>query len=482
MSHPIIPIVPVPAEAPGDTETVWLYEKRRQIYPRAVHGWFASWRWVMVWLTQLVFYGLPWLSWNDRPAVLFDLASRRFYIFNLVLHPQDFIYLTVLLVICAYALFLFTAVAGRLWCGFTCPQTVYTEIFLWVERRIEGDRMARMKRDAGPRSFDLLWRKAAKHAAWLAIGIYTGFTFVGYFTPIRTLWAESFTMAFGPWEWFWVLFYGFATYGNAGWLREQVCLYMCPYARFQSAMFDHDTMIVSYDPQRGEPRGSRPRSADPRALGKGDCIDCTLCVQVCPTGIDIRQGLQYACIGCAACVDVCNDVMDKMKYPRGLIRFATQNGLAQRLTPKQTWRRVFRPRVLIYSAVLLLICGAFVTSLALRSPFRVDVVRDRGVLARMVGEGHIENVYRLQVMNATEVAQRFRVKVEGLDSATIASQPDFEVGPAEARWLPVSVQIGPDAARRLGAGVHPLKFEVETIDAQGDKSEVKEKSTFVVPR
>ena len=482
MIPPVIPIVAAPVESSGDTETVWLYEKRRQIYPRAVHGWFAGWRWAMVWLTQLVFYGLPWLSWNDRPAVLFDLASRRFYIFNLVLHPQDFIYLTVLLVICAYALFLFTAVAGRLWCGFTCPQTVYTEIFLWVERHIEGDRIARMKRDAGPRSVDRLWRKGAKHAAWLAIGVYTGFTFVGYFTPIRSLWAESFTMSFGPWEWFWVLFYGLATYGNAGWLREQVCLYMCPYARFQSAMFDHDTMIVSYDPQRGEPRGSRPRSAEPRALGKGDCIDCTLCVQVCPTGIDIREGLQYACIGCAACIDVCDQVMDKMKYPKGLIRFATQHGLAQRLDAKQTWRRVFRPRVLIYSAVLLLICAAFATSLALRSPFRVDVVRDRGVLARMVGEGNIENVYRLQVMNATETTQRFRVKVEGLDGATVASQPDFEVGPAEARWLPVSVQIGADVARRLGSGVHPVKFEVESVDASGDKSEVEEKSTFVVPR
>ena len=355
-------------------------------------------------------------------------------------------------------------------------------MFLWIERKVEGERHQRMKLDAGGMTLDKLGKKWLKHALWIGLALWTGFTFVGYFTPIRQLWAESFTLSFGPWEWFWVLFYGVATYGNAGWLREQVCLYMCPYARFQSAMFDHDTMIVSYDPQRGEPRGSRPRSADPRALGKGDCIDCTLCVQVCPTGIDIRQGLQYACIGCAACVDVCNDVMDKMKYPRGLIRFATQNGLAQRLTARQTWRRVFRPRVLIYSAVLLLICGAFVTSLALRSPFRVDVVRDRGVLARMVGEGHIENVYRLQVMNATEVAQRFRVSVEGLDGATVASQPDFEVGPAEARWLPVSVQISPDAARRLGGGVHPLKFEVETVDAQGDRSEVKEKSTFVVPR
>ena len=483
MTRPVIPIVPAPATGgDGEGETVWLYEKRTQIYPRSVKGWFAGWRWTLVWITQLVFYGLPWLTWNNRPAVLFNLEARRFYIFDLVLYPQDFIYLTALLIICAYSLFLFTAVAGRLWCGFACPQTVYTEIFLWVERHIEGDRMARMKRDAGPRSFDRVWRKAAKHAVWLAIGVYTGFTFVGYFTPIRTLWAESFTMGFGPWEWFWVLFYGFATYGNAGWLREQVCLYMCPYARFQSAMFDHDTMIVSYDPKRGEPRGSRPRTADPRALGKGDCIDCTLCVQVCPTGIDIRQGLQYACIGCAACIDVCNDVMDKMKYPKGLIRFATQNGLAKGFDAKQTLQRVFRPRVLIYTAVLLLICTAFITSLALRSPFRVDVVRDRGALARMVGEGQIENVYRLQVMNSTETAQRFRLKVEGIDGATLSSRPDFEVGPAEARWLPVSVLISPETASRIGPGVHTLHFEIESMESDGSKAEVKEKSTFVVPR
>ncbi len=478
----VIPIVPVPAAAGAEGETVWLYEKRQQIYPRSVSGLFARWRWAMVWITQLVFYGVPWLVWNGRPAVLFDLGARRFYIFGLVLHPQDFIYLTALLVICAYSLFLFTAVAGRLWCGFACPQTVYTEIFLWVERHIEGDRVARMKRDAGAATFDRLWRKGTKHAAWLAIGVYTGFTFVGYFTPIRQLWAESFTWGFGPWEWFWVLFYGFATYGNAGWLREQVCLYMCPYARFQSAMFDHDTMIVSYDPERGEPRGSRPRSADPRALGKGDCIDCGLCVQVCPTGIDIRQGLQYACIGCAACVDVCDGVMDKMSYPKGLIRFATQNGLAQRLDTRQTLKRVLRPRVLIYTAVLLLICTAFITSLALRSPFRVDVVRDRGALARIVGEGMIENVYRLQVMNATESVQSYRVTVTGLDGATVASRPHFEVRPAEARWLPVSVQIGPEAASHLGPGAHRVVFSIERLDDGDEPARVQEKSTFVVPR
>jgi cytochrome c oxidase accessory protein FixG len=313
---------------------VSLYQKSQKIYPRAVSGWFMRWRWTLVFATQLVFYGMPWLQWNGRQAVLFDLAARRFYIFDLVLYPQDFIFLTGILIICAYSLFLFTAVAGRLWCGYACPQTVYTEIFMWIERRIEGDRVARMKLDASPWTFDKVWRKTAKQGAWLALGLWTGFTLVGYFTPIKTLWAESFTLSFGPWEWFWVLFYGFATYGNAGWMREQVCKYMCPYARFQSAMFDKDTLIISYDPARGDPRGSRSRKADPKALGLGDCIDCLLCVQVCPTGIDIRKGLQYECIGCAACIDVCDGVMDKMNYPRGLIRYATQNSMTNAWTPR----------------------------------------------------------------------------------------------------------------------------------------------------
>jgi len=475
-----IPIRPVGADT---EETVWLYEKRRQIYPRAVHGVFAAWRWALVWATQLLFYGLPWLGWGDRPSVLFDLAARRFYIFGLVLHPQDFIYLAVLLVICAYALFLFTAVAGRLWCGFACPQTVYTEIFLWVERRIEGDRHARMKRDGAAHGIDWAWRKSAKHAVWLAIGLWTGFTFVGYFTPIRTLGAEVATFGLGPWEAFWIGFYGLATYGNAGWLREQVCLYMCPYARFQSAMFDRDTMIVSYDAQRGEPRGSRPRRADPAALGKGSCIDCGLCVEVCPTGIDIRQGLQYACIGCAACVDVCDGVMDKMAYPRGLIRFATQRGLAEGLDRRQTWKRVFRPRVLIYGAVLGAIALAFLASLALRSPLRVDVVRDRGALARQVTHGAIENVYRLQLMNATESTQRVRVTVTGLDGARVATPADLGLAPAEARWLPVSVQIGPEAAAALGPGAHRIEFVIERDAPAGEHAApVRERSTFVVPR
>ena len=482
----VVPIAASANEGAAKPATVSLYQSEKKIYPRAVSGWFAGWRWALVWFTQLLFYGLAWLPWNGRQAVLFDLSVRRFYIFDLVLYPQDFIYLAALLIVSAYALFLFTAVAGRLWCGFACPQTVYTEIFMWVEQRIEGDRIARMRLDAGARTLEWWLRKAAKHAVWIAIALWTGFTFVGYFTPIRTLWAQAFTLDFGPWEWFWVNFYGFATYGNAGFMREQVCKYMCPYARFQSAMFDRDTLIIGYDTARGEPRGSRPKSLAHDALaaaGKGECIDCTLCVQVCPTGIDIRKGLQYECIGCAACIDVCDDVMDKMKYPRGLIRYATENSLEQGWTRARMWRRVLRPRVLIYTAILIGITFAFGLSLAVRKPFKVDVVRDRGALARQVEDGRIENVYRLQVMNVTESAQRYRVDVKDLPGGAVTSRPEFEVGPTQERWIAVNVQLPYEAARRLGGGAHPMHFEIERLASPaGGKVEVVEKSTFVVPR
>jgi cytochrome c oxidase accessory protein FixG len=485
----VIPIAPVHSGS--------LYQSEAKVYPRAVSGWFAGWRWALVWATQLVFYGLPWLPWNGRPAVLFDLAARRFYLFDLVLYPQDFIYLAALLIVSAFALFLFTAVAGRLWCGYACPQTVYTELFLWIERRIEGDRIARMRLDAAPPSLAKWSRKLAKHAAWFALALATGFTFVGYFTPIRSLAAEALALSFGPWEGFWVLFYGFATYGNAGFMREQVCKYMCPYARFQGVMFDRDTLVIGYDTARGEPLGSRPKSlghAQLAVAGNADFIDCSLCVQVCPTGIDIRKGLQYECIGCAACIDVCNDVMDKMKYPRGLIRYATQNGMANRWTSRQMWKRVARPRVLVYGTVLAAITIAFVASLALRAPFKADVVRDRGTLARLVEDGRIENVYRLQLMNATERTQRFHVEVEGLPGATLPAWRDVEIDPTEARWVPVAVQLPPEQARALGPGAHPMQFRIVLLKRShdedhhdGDASQehaasAREKSTFVVPR
>ena len=481
---------PPPAGAPDDARDVLvsMYRKQEKIYARAVTGWFAAWRWALVWATQLFFYGLPWLEWNARQAVLFDLGARRFYIFGLVLYPQDFIYLTGLLIISAYALFLFTTVAGRLWCGYACPQTVYTEIFMWVERHIEGDRVRRMKLDAGPWTFEKVWRKGGKQLVWMALALWTGFTFVGYFTPIRSLGASVASLGLGPWEWFWILFYSLATYGNAGFLREQVCKYMCPYARFQSAMFDKDTLIISYDAERGEPRGTRGRKTDLAASNLGSCIDCGLCVQVCPTGIDIRKGLQYECIGCAACIDVCDGVMDKMQYPRGLIRYDTQNGMRQHLGRSSMLRRVFRPRVIGYSAVLVLITLALMISLFRRDSFKVDVVRDRGALARVVEDGWVENVYRLQLMNTTESAQRFRVQAKGLSEMVIDVPAVVVVDPAAGKWVPVSVRVPPQVAAQAGAGSHAIQFEVSLINdsatpgAKNGGTTLLEKSTFMVPR
>ena len=474
--HRVIPI----AAVDDSSAVVSLYQTERKIYARSVTGWFSYWRWAMVWATQLVFYGLTWLSMNDRQAMLFDLANRRFYIFNLVLYPQDLIYLTGLLVISALSLFLFTAVAGRLWCGYACPQTVYTEIFMWVERKIEGDRVARMRLDQSGFNAQKLARKSTKHLVWMAIGLWTGFTFVGYFTPIKTLASEVMTWSLGPWEMFWVLFYGFATYGNAGWMREQVCKYMCPYARFQSAMFDRDTLIVTYDEKRGERRGSRPRSDTPaqyQTKGLGDCIDCTLCVQVCPTGIDIRKGLQYECISCSACIDVCNGVMDKMHYPRGLIRNSTQNGMDQNLSRTAMFRRVLRPRVLVYAAILGAVTLGMLWSLLTRTPLKVDVVRDRGVVARMVGQGQIENVYRLQIMNATESRQQYLLSATGIEGLRIMSDSAVAVDAASARWVPMRLQA---MANSAPPGSHPITL---TVTAQGAmQTQVSEKSVFLVPR
>jgi cytochrome c oxidase accessory protein FixG len=476
---------PETAPAPTTEAVVHFYKSDAKIYARAVSGWFAGWRWAAVWFTQILFYGLAWLPWNGRQAVLFDLGARRFYIFDLVLYPQDFIYLTGLLIVAAYSLFLFTAVAGRLWCGYACPQTVYTEIFMWVERHTEGDRMQRMKLDAGPWGANKLLRKGSKQFIWLAIGLWTGFTFVGYFTPIRELAASAMTLSFGPWETFWTLFYGFATYGNAGWMREQVCKYMCPYARFQGAMFDKDTLIIGYDTQRGEPRGTRGRKTDLAQAKLGHCIDCGLCVQVCPTGIDIRKGQQYECIGCAACIDVCDGVMDKMQYPRGLVRYDTQRGLELGLGKAELLKRVFRPRVLVYTTVLVLILAGLGTSLALRSPFRVDVERDRGSIARQVEDGWIENSYRLQVMNATERVQIYRIGVAGLPGSVVDHKGEVTVGPAETRWVPVAVRIPPEQAASLGTGSHRIDFTVERLaeTASGQTARtLNEKSTFLVPR
>ncbi|GJI97435.1 ferredoxin [Duganella caerulea] len=455
-------------------QVIKMYAKREQIYPRETTGRYARLRWLFVWLTQLAFYCSPWMQWNGRQALLFDLVARKFYIFGLVLWPQDFIYLAALLIICAYLLFLATAVAGRVWCGFACPQTVYTKIFLWIELKIEGPRSARMALDRQPPSAAKFGKKTAKHLAWGAVALWTGFTFVGYFTPIKLLGNEVLTLSFGPWEWFWVLFYSFATYGNAGWLREQVCKYMCPYARFQSSMFDRDTLIITYDSERGEPRAPLSKREE---LKGGSCIDCSLCVQVCPTGIDIRKGLQYECIGCAACVDACNGVMDKIGEPRGLIRYSTERAMLMHYTPTEIRKRTLRPRVKIYSGILGLIVIAVVTALSLRTPLKLDVIRDRGAMGREVEEGMIENVYRLQIMNTSEQAHTYRIRVSGIDTLTQVTPDQVRVEGTETKAYPIRLRSAHGAGK---PGSNKIEIELTAVDQPS--LHVEEHAVFFVPR
>ena len=467
----------IPIHAAPPTGGGSFYEKRQKVQPRSIWGRFAAWRWALVWATQLFFYGVPWLQIHGRQALLFDLEQRRFYVFGWLLVPQDFIYLAVLLIISALALFLFTTVAGRLWCGFSCPQTVYTELFLWIERRTEGDRSARLRLDGSGWTAEKIAKRTSKHLLWGGVALWTGVTFVGYFVPIRALVVDlaSFT---GPWQMFWTLFYATATYGNAGFLREQVCKYMCPYARFQSAMMDRDTLVVSYDAARGEgAQGRGPCSKGATRSGQGDCIDCGLCVQVCPVGIDIRNGLQYECIGCGLCIDACNSVMDKLHWARGLIRLSPQSAPGGQPAQSTTWRRIARPRVLLYAAGLVAISVAMVVSLSLRTPLQVDVVRDRGTLSRIVPGGMVENIYRVQMANATERPQRLRLSASGLDGIRVASDAEVWLEAAQDRWVVVRLQAPYGAA---AAGSHPVAIHVQ---AEGDAGlQVAAKTTFLVPR
>jgi cytochrome c oxidase accessory protein FixG len=454
------------------------YESHEKIQVRSVDGFFASWRWGMVWFTQLIFYGLPWLVWNGHQEVLLDLSTRKFYLFGLILWPQDMTFLALLLIIAAYALFLFAAVAGRLFCGYACPQTVYTEIFMWIESRVEGDRLARIKLDAEPLSPRKLARKATKQALWIGVALWTGFTFVSYFTPIRQLATEVLHWQTGGWESFWILFYGFATYGNAGYMREQVCKHMCPYSRFQSAMLDRDTMIVAYDAERGDPRGKRKRGADARAQGQGDCVDCSICVQVCPTGIDIRDGLQYMCIGCGACVDACNQVMDKMGSARGLIRYSSENAVANHWTTAQQWRNLLRPRIVIYTAILGLMIAFLIGGLAERKPIKLDITRDRRVLAREIPGEKLENVYQFQLMNVSENPLHVTFSVSGLPGLTIAEpQGKVDMAPSSSTLSPLRVSI-PDA-RAPASGIYKIDIVATSDDVP--PVVIDSASTFIVP-
>ncbi|MDR3213219.1 MAG: cytochrome c oxidase accessory protein CcoG [Azoarcus sp.] len=451
-----------------------LYAEHKKIYVRATDGLFARWRWVFVLLTQVVFYGLPWLMWNDRQAVLLHLVERKFYIFGWVFWPQDVFFLTILLIISAYSLFFFTAIAGRLWCGYGCPQTVYTELFLWIEQKIEGDHVKRAKLDASPMSRRKFALKTAKYVIWGALALWTSFTFVAYFSPLKELLTSVSTFSFGPWETFWILFYGVFTFVFAGSMREQVCRFMCPYARFQSVMFDPDTLVVTYDEARGEPRTVRRKGED--AAGRGDCIDCGICVQVCPTGIDIRDGLQYECIGCAACIDACDQIMDKIGAPRGLVRYSTENALKRGWGKSEILHHVLRLRTLIYSGVLLLIGTAFIWGLATRIPLRVDVIRDRASLGQEIPGGLVENVYLLRVMNMTEKPRVFVFDVDGLREVQVSGEHRVAVGAAQTQEVTLRVHVPLGIGR---PGANEIFFDVSAEDDPGVKR--REKASFFFP-
>ncbi len=454
---PAKPIRLTPAQAGGP------------IHTRSFTGRFRNLRLLGAGLLFLLFFGTAWIDWNGRQAVLWDLQNRQFHIFGATFWPQDFILLSAILIIAAFGLFFITVLAGRVWCGYACPQSVWTWVFMRIEQLTEGDRGQRIKLDAAPWSLQKLARRSAKHGLWLAVSLVTALAFVGYFTPVRQLTVDLATFEVGATTAFWVLFFTAATYINAGWLREKVCRDMCPYSRFQSVMFDSDTLVISYDAARGENRGPRRKDADYKAEGLGDCIDCTLCVQVCPTGIDIRDGLQLECIGCGACIDACDNVMDKLGYDRGLVRYSSENELAG---GKTHW---LRPRLIGYAAMLALMIGAFAWALAERPLISLDVTRDRG-LFRENAQGQIENIYSLKIINKTQQARSYAIALVDAGAFELHGPRTLNMAPGEIRDLPVSVAL---TATNNGAGPQTIRFEVR--DQADSQSHVSIQSTFLAP-
>jgi cytochrome c oxidase accessory protein FixG len=463
-------LIPVEELAPAEVAELDLYQKREKIYTRKIEGFFQRIRLFTGWPLLAAYFLVPWVQWGDRPAVLFDLPARQFHIFFMTFWPQDFPLLAWLMIIAAFTLFTVTTVAGRIWCGYTCPQTVWTSIFMWIEQTAEGSMNQRRKLDAAPFSAAKLTRKLAKHGMWMGFALLTGLTFIGYFYPIRDLVFDLITLQAGMMATAWTVFFTLATYINAGWLREQVCMYMCPYARFQSVMFDHDTLIVSYDERRGETRGARKRDTDPASVGLGDCISCQLCVQVCPTGIDIRDGLQYQCIGCALCIDACDSVMDKMGYARGLISYTSERELEG---GKTHW---LRPRVIGYCLAVIVMCSVFSWHVLTRVPLELTVIRDRDQLYVESADGGLENVYLLQIVNMDQQPHRYQIRIEGLDSARIIGNPEVTVDASEVRTLPLRV-----AADRAQFNRPSTEFSFVITARDGAKWQASSETRFLIP-
>ncbi len=451
--------IPLQEWAPAEVEELDLYEKREKIYTRKIEGFFQKIRQYSGWPLLLGYFVLPWLQWDDRQAVLFDLPARKFYIFGLTIWPQDLSILALLLIIAAFGLFLVTTVAGRVWCGYTCPQTVWTAIFMWIEQKVEGTRNQRIKLDKQEWSLQKLAKKSAKHGMWLWVAFSTGFTFVGYFTPVYELgWqVYSFSMPLTPLSW--VVFFTLATYINAGWMREQVCRHMCPYARFQSVMFDPETLIVSYNPNRGEPRGSRKKGTQPSDLGA--CVDCQLCVQVCPTGIDIRDGLQYECIACALCIDACDSIMEKMNYPKGLISYTTENAIKTNTVEHGV--KLLRPKVLVYSTVLCVMASVFAWRVFSIESLELNVLRDRQAVNAAVAPGMVENRYTLKIVNKNDESKLISLSLDAPEALQLVGAKQIELQPAEVVSFPVRVQAPIEQVTGL---VLPIVFVISDGNRQ----------------
>ncbi len=413
------------------------YKPRDQIYVRKVTGYFQQLRKKMNFIFLTVFAVIPWLQYNNHQAVLFDIIEQRFYLWGLTLWPQDLTLLAWLFIISAFLLFFVTTFLGRVWCGYLCPQTVWTFIFIWFEEKIEGSANQRKKLDSQQLNINKFWRKLLKHSCWMFFSVLTGLTFVGYFVPMQDIFIDFFTFnaSFSTVATVW--FFALCTYGNAGWMREIMCLHMCPYARFQSAMFDKDTVTVSYDYNRGESRGARGKKQDYKAMGLGDCIDCSLCVQVCPTGIDIRNGLQYECINCGACVDACDGVMDNMEYPRGLIRHTSEHELKGKKV------HLVRAKLVGYAVVLVVMISLLVMDIVNRVPVTLDISRDRNELARENFNGEIENVYTLKILNKSQTDNTYMLSVTGIDNVKWIGEQEVTVKAADVYTVPISLVIDP---------------------------------------
>ncbi len=428
-----------------------LYAPHRKIYPKAVHGRFRTIKSVLLFVTLGIYYLLPFVRWNrgiNAPdqAVLIDFPSRRFYFFFIEIWPQEVYYITGLLIIAAVALFLMNALAGRLWCGYLCPQTVWTDLFLWVERRIEGDRAARIALDAAPWSFGKATRKVTKHFLWLVIAWWTGGVWVLYFADAPTLVKELATFQAPAIAWISIGVLTFTTYSLAGLMREQVCTYMCPWPRIQAALTDEHALNVTYRYDRGEPRYSLKKSVQQRDAGlpAGDCIDCNQCVWVCPTGVDIRKGVQLDCIQCGLCIDACNDVMKKVGRPQSLIAYDNDLNIARRAEGLPNIYRLVRTRTVLYAAIIALVGGIMIFTLTTRSELGISLIHDRNPIFVKLSDGAVRNAYTIRIANKLHERRAFVVSVEGFARGT----PEI-IGVKVNTLGQLVVEVGPDQTQEF---------------------------------